>query len=114
MNRSEQPMAVACLHAALQGRDSASTGAPTDAQAAVGGEGTPAAQVPERKAPPAAASANGVIFEWNGHGRWPSLSLRRVDLWGDGLPVSIWPHPEGLFLGLRPWELAVLWPWVKL
>ena len=54
----------------------------------------------------------GLVLELRGR-YLPSLFVRRIDLWG-GLPfVTVSVSREGLFFGLKPWELAVIWPGVQ-
>ena len=42
----------------------------------------------------------------------PNLFVRRIEHWG-GRCATAHVSKEGLFFGLKPWELAVIWPGVQ-
>lgn len=100
--------------APLPGRDSAPTGAPAAATAAVGGEGTPAA----RTLACVAGAPSPVVFSQSDvllqivTGLLPALVVRLVPHSGTGW-FSLELNREGLFLSLRSVEVALVLPWVK-
>lgn len=100
--------------ATVPGRDSAPTGAPTAANAAVGGEGTPAAHTQARYAgaPSPLASAQSDVLLQVVTGLLPALVVRLVPNPGNGW-FSLGRNREGMFFFLRPVEVALVFPWVK-
>ena len=111
MSHPDKQTAVERQPAALPGRDSAPTGAPSSANARLGGEGSPAAQVQARNAGVPTSSGTDVLLQVV-TGLLPALVVRLVPHPGTSW-FSIDLNNEGLFFFLRPVEVALVFPWVK-
>ncbi len=113
MSHPDKPTAGERPPATLPGRDSAPTGVPADAKASVGGEGTPAARVQARDVGAPIPSAGAEVLLQLVTGLLPALIVRLVPLPGTSW-FSVDLNTEGLFLFVRPVEVALVFPWVKL
>lgn len=114
MNHPEKQTAGERPSVTEPGRDSAPTGAPAVAHAAVGGEGTPAARTLAwvAGAPSPVVYAQSDVLLQIVTGLLPALVVRLVPHPGAGW-FSLELNREGLFLSLRSVEVALVLPWVK-